>query len=277
MRTLQAEPTRRATANPGRHVKPASTRLASTRRLVPVVGVLAALALVASVVAPSWLTGGSVGAADKAQAFDAAASLVSMLNSARAANGLAPLSVASDLTAVASERAHIMARSGSLSHTPDLGGRLCCWSWLGENAAYGGSVRTLHSVLMGSAPHRANILYADADDVGVAVVSSGGNLWAAQVFRARSDSGDRSSGASRSGERSSPSTSTTTPVSPDGSVTTTTTTEPTLSPAELARIELKNSLRKERERRQAAKKQNGPFDPVRSAVRYADTLGRVSR
>ena len=115
-----------------------------------------------------------------------------MLNSARAANGLASLSMASDLTAVAAERARIMARSGSLSHTPDLGGRVCCWTWLGENSAYGGSVRTLHSVLMGSAPHRANILNSAADDVGVAVVSAGGNLWAAQVFRARSDGGDRS-------------------------------------------------------------------------------------
>jgi len=106
------------------------------------------------------------------------------------------------------------------------------------------------------------------------VVSAGGNLWAAQVFRARSDSGDRSSGASRSGERSSPSTSTTTPVSPDGSVTTTTSTGP--SPAELARIELKQKLRAERERRQDAKKNVGRFDPVRSAVRYTDTLDRVA-
>ena len=78
--------------------------------------------------------------------------------------------------------------------------------------------------------------------------------------------------ASRSGERSSP--STTTPVSPDGSVTSTTAVGP--SPAELARIELKQKLRAERERRQDAKKNVGRFDPVRSAVRYADTLGRVS-
>ena len=174
----------------GRHVQPAPR---TGRRMLPVVGLLAALTLLASVVAPSWMTGAGVGQADRAQASDAAASLVSMLNSARAANGLAPLSMASDLTAVAAERARIMARSGSLSHTPDLGGRVCCWTWLGENSAYGGSVRTLHSVLMGSAPHRANILNSAADDVGVAVVSAGGNLWAAQVFRARSGGGDRAS------------------------------------------------------------------------------------
>ena len=263
-------PAVRPTPN-GRHVKPTAR---TSRRMLPVVGLLAALTLLASVVAPSWMTGAGVGQADKAEASDAAYSLLSMLNSARSANGLAPLSMASDLSAVAAERAQIMARSGTLSHTSNLGGRVCCWTWLGENSAYGGSVRTLHSVLMGSAPHRANILYADADDVGVAVVSAGGNLWAAQVFRARSDSGDRATGASRSGERSSPSTSTTTPVSPDGSVTTTTSTGP--SPAELARIELKQKLRVERERRQDAKKNVGRFDPVRSAVRYTDTLDRVA-
>ena len=63
-----------------------------------------------------------------------------------------------------------MAESGSLTHTPDLGGRVCCWTWIGENVAFAESVQSLHDVLMNSAPHRANILNADADDIGVAVV-----------------------------------------------------------------------------------------------------------
>jgi uncharacterized protein YkwD len=240
--------------------------------------VLATLAIGATVLAPSVFDGGGAFGPERAQASDAAATLVSKLNAARQAQGLAPLSTAGDLTAVAAERAQIMARSGSLSHTPDLGGRLCCWSWLGENAAYGGAVSTIHSVLMGSAPHRANILYADADDVGVSVVSANGQLWAAQVFRARSgeSSGNRSgdaSGASRSGDRNSP-TRTTSAVGPDGSVTVTTSGP---SPVALARRELQVRLRTLRDDLKHDERRNGPLDPLRAAVRYAGTLDNVSR
>jgi hypothetical protein len=185
------------------------------------------------------------------------------------------------LTAVAFERAQIMARSGSLSHTPDLGGRVCCWTWLGENAAYAGSVSSLHNILMGSAPHRANILQADADDVGVAVVSANGELWAAQVFRARSDSaggGDRAndaSGASRSGDRTAPVTSPTTGLPIPDSDTGTGYTGPTA--AEIARAQLQQKLHSLREHLRQARHRNGPFDPVRAAVRYAGTLDRVTQ
>jgi uncharacterized protein YkwD len=245
------------------------------RRLLLAVGVVAAVALVAAVVTPAVTGPGGGLKAKPAQASDAAATLVSKLNAARQSSGLAPLAQASDLTSVAAERASIMARNGSLSHTPDLGGRVCCWSWIGENVAYGGSASIIHQVLMGSAPHRANILKADADDVGVAVVSANGQLWAAQVFRARNGSGsggrsDDASSASRSGERSSP---TTVVPSPDGTVSQV--SGPTA--AQLARQKLKDRLRSLRAVRKDAKKRLGPFDPVRAAVRYAGTLDRVTK
>ena len=125
---------------------------------------------------------------------------------------------------------------------------------------------------MNSSPHRANILKADADDVGVAVVKGGGSLWAAQVFRARSDadrSGDAGSG-SRDGNREPPTGSTTTSTGSAPS-----SGAPTLSPAELRRQELRQVIRGAREKLRADRKKNGPLDPLRAAVRYTDTLDRV--
>lgn len=214
------------------------------------------------------------------EAAGEAGSLLSLLNQARANNGLAPLSSASDLTAIAADRARTMARTGSLAHTPDLGGRACCWAWISENVAYAGSVGSLHDVLMNSAPHRANILNVDADDVGVAVVKNGGTLWAAQVFRARSDAQRSSSGssASRDGAREAPgSGGPTGTLSSGAGATAGSTAAPSLSPAELARIELRQTLRQARQDLRTTRGKDGPFDPVRAALTYTGTLAAVSR
>jgi uncharacterized protein YkwD len=253
----------------------ANGAVSSRWRLVLVSTLVAVTALVAAVVIPAtWRTAGT-----EVEASGEASSLLTLVNQARANNGLGPLSYASDLSSVAAERASIMARSGSLSHTPDLGGRVCCWTWIGENVAFAGSVQSLHDVLMNSAPHRANILNADADDVGIAVVKGGGNLWAAQVFRARSDggrSGDASSG-SRDGDRSAPTGTTTWTDTGSTGTTTGSTNVPTLSPAEIARQQLRESLRSAREDLRTDRRKHGPLDPVRAAVRYSDTLDEVSR
>lgn len=255
------------------------------RRLAVATAVLAVVTVAATIVAPGLMqSSGLVGSAP-AEASSASSTLLSMLNNARQSQGLAPLASAGDLSAVAYERAQAMARSGALSHTPDLGGRVCCWSWLAENAAYGGSVQTLHSVLMGSPSHRANIMYADADDVGVAVVSSGGTLWAAQVFRARSDQtgsggggggdGDRAGGASRDGDRSTTTSSYTgTTSSPTEGVTI---VEAGPTAAEIAEAQLRDRLRAVRSAAREARQQRGePLDPVRAAVRYNDVLARIT-
>jgi hypothetical protein len=239
----------------------------------------AAIAVVAGLVIPAaWRSVGT-----DVEASAEASSLLTMVNQSRANAGLAPVDYASDLSAVAAERASIMATSGSLTHTPDLGGRVCCWTWIGENVAYAGSVQSLHDVLMNSAPHRANILNADADDVGVAVVRGNGSLWAAEIFRARSgtdrtDRTDSASSGSRSGDRSDPSTSTTTSTPPGGwnDSSSDTTSAPTLTREEILAQRLRQSLDDARERMRDARQKHGPFDPVRAAVRYQDTLDVVS-
>jgi hypothetical protein len=243
-----------------------SARLAGwpARRVLVVAALLASVAMVLAVLVPSAFRTSST------EASGEAGSLLTLVNQARANAGLAPLSYASDLSTIAAERASIMARSGSLSHTPDLGGRACCWTWIGENVAFAGSVQGLHEVLMNSTSHRANILNADADDVGIAVVKGGGSLWATQVFRARSDggrAGDATSG-SRDADRDAPvGTTTTTGTVPES---------PQLTAAQLRRIELREGLRDARARLRADRDRHGPFDPVRAAVRYSDTLGVVS-
>lgn len=246
--------------------------LAGRSRLLGVAALITMAALLAALVVPAmWRSVGT-----DVEASAEASSLFTLVNQARAGNGLAPLDFASDLTAVAAQRASIMAESRSLTHTPDLGGQVCCWTWIGENVAFAGSVQSVHDVLMNSAPHRANILNADADDIGVAVVKGGGQYWAAQVFRVRSDTdraGDANSG-SRSDDRSSP--TTTTPSSTTGSSTTTTNSAPVLTRAELLRRELEQDLRNARQGLRADRQKDGPFDPVKAAVRYSATLDRVT-
>ncbi len=236
---------------------------------------LAVIAVVAALVIPAaWRSVGT-----DVEASGEAGSLLTMVNQSRANAGLEPLDYASDLSAIAAERASIMAKSGSLTHTPDIGGRACCWTWIAENVAYAGSVQSLHDVLMNSAPHRDNILYADADDVGIAVVRGGGSLWAAEIFRARSDdgrSGDASSG-SRDGDRSDPGTSTTTTTTTTGTTETSSApSEPTLTRAEILAQQLREDLANARDRLRAERRKEGPFDPVRAAVRYTDTLDVVT-
>lgn len=250
--------------------------MGSLRHVGAVTVVVALVALLAGLVVPAgWRPLSS-----DVEAAGEAGSLLSLLNQARANNGLAPLSSASDLTAIAADRARTMAQSGSLAHTPDLGGRACCWTWIAENVAYAGSVGSLHDVLMNSAPHRANILNAEADDVGVAVVKSGGTFWAAQVFRARSDAqrSSSASSASRDGARDAPSAGDATgSVSSGAGSAAGPTVAPSLSRAELARIELRQTLRQAREELRTTRGKDGRFDPVRAAVTYTGTLAAVSR
>jgi hypothetical protein len=237
------------------------------------------VAIVASLVIPAaWRSAGT-----EVEASGEAGSLLTMVNQSRASAGLAPLDYASDLSAIASERASIMAKSGTLEHTADLGGRACCWTWIAENVAYAGSVQSLHDVMMGSAPHRANILYADADDVGIAVVRGNGSLWAAEVFRARSDDGRSGSAGSgsRDGDRTDPGTTTTWTSSGSstggtGTGTTTSPTQPTLTRAEILAQQLQQGIADARHQLRDDRHRQGRFDPVRAAVRYQDTLDVVS-
>ena len=114
----------------------------------------------------------------------AASSLISMTNSARDSKGLPSLSSKSDLASVALKQAKRMAAAGKLFHNPNLSSDVSGWRYVGENVGYASSAAKVHSALMNSAPHRANILDRDYTQIGVgAVRDDNGRLWIAQVFR----------------------------------------------------------------------------------------------
>ncbi len=110
------------------------------------------------------------------------ARMVAKINTARADHGLPALRTSPELMAAARAHTVAMAAQRTLFHTASFA-TLCCWSSVAENVGRGFTVRGVHRSLMRSAPHRANILNGRMRQVGVAVVSAGGQLWVTEVFR----------------------------------------------------------------------------------------------
>jgi hypothetical protein len=112
------------------------------------------------------------------------AQFVADMNAARQANGLAPYSVASDLTAVARNHSAQMASSQTLYHNPSLTSQVQNWQAVGENVGEGPTVSDIHNAFMQSPEHRANILDHDFTQVGVGVsVDKNGIIWVTEDFR----------------------------------------------------------------------------------------------
>ena len=109
---------------------------------------------------------------------------IAKMNAAREANGLAPYTVASDLTSIAREHSNAMASQGRLYHNPNLTSQVQNWQAVGENVGDGPTVDDIHSAFMHSPEHRANILDHDYTQVGVGVtVDSSGQIWVTEDFR----------------------------------------------------------------------------------------------
>lgn len=122
-------------------------------------------------------------AASPAAQASTASSFESLTNSARAAAGLSPYAVSSDLSAVALSQAKRMAAAQKLYHNPSLASAVKNWSWVGENVGYGPDVNTLQKAFMNSPDHRANILDHQFTQVGVGAVTVNGTIWVSVVFR----------------------------------------------------------------------------------------------
>jgi len=131
-------------------------------------------------------------------------SYASMLNSERAANGLAPLRVSGDLVAVAQQWAAHMASTEVLAHNPGLTTQVHNWRAVGENVGEGPTVEDLDSAFMHSAEHRANILDPSYKEFGVGYARSDGLIWITIDFRDPMTS----TGSSQPTTTSSPSTAT---------------------------------------------------------------------
>ena len=116
----------------------------------------------------------------------AAEQLMALANQARTENGAERLRWDPALTAAALKHCRRMAAEGPISHRyegePDLAARAgqagAQFSVIEENVAVGPSVAVIHEGWMQSPGHRSNLLSADVDRVGIAVVASRGVLYA---------------------------------------------------------------------------------------------------
>ncbi len=125
-----------------------------------------------------------------AQDTGSAQSLFESANHERAVQGLAPLKWSATLATAARQHAVRMAAQNTLSHQlpgePGMAERAsqvgARFSSLAENVAEGPSAQSIHQQWMKSPPHRANLLDAQLDSVGIAVAERDGVLFAVEDF-----------------------------------------------------------------------------------------------
>ena len=142
-------------------------------------------ALVLAVAALATTAGSLRPAPAQAAPASEADQVVDQLNAFRGEKALPPLREVTELDLRAQAQARTMAAAGRLSHNPQLTSQVTGWSALGENTGYGTSPQHIHTLLVASVPHRANMLDPRFKEVGIgAVRAANGTLWVAQVFRA---------------------------------------------------------------------------------------------
>jgi len=119
--------------------------------------------------------------------------LLGLINHERRQAGLRPLIWDDRLAEAARDHAEVMSREGRLSHQfegePDLLQRLTQHSLrldaASENVVYDVSAEGAHEAFAKSLPHRANMLNASFDGVGIAVVNQNGILYVVEDFAHR--------------------------------------------------------------------------------------------
>jgi len=122
--------------------------------------------------------------------------LVSLINQARADQGLRALTVTSGTSTVALNWTHHLDSQQSLSHNPDLGPQLEAhgspnWTAYGENVGQGptsSAARQLFRAYMHSPPHRANILDPAYKYIGLWTRSGHVSRWNTLDFVGRTSS-----------------------------------------------------------------------------------------
>jgi len=116
--------------------------------------------------------------------------MVAKLNAARVEEGLLPLVVDAQLTALAREHAKTMMASGAIGHDMGDGSppqRLAraggCAKEVGENVSRATSVTLAHLALWKSVSHRTNLLHPRYERLGVSALrDEKGMLWIVQIF-----------------------------------------------------------------------------------------------
>ena len=142
---------------------------------------LGALALVV-VTVPAAAAAGTNGGALRATQPEL--DFVAMLNAERAQAGLSPMIVDASMTVAARDWSESMAGGGFLAHAPDITvGAPNGWRLVGENVGRGLSAEGLMDAFMASPGHRANVLDASFDRVGVGVaIGDDGRIYTTHRF-----------------------------------------------------------------------------------------------
>ena len=126
----------------------------------------------------------------RVEATRAEKELFAAVNEARRNQGMAPLRWSDSLAAAARRHAAAMAEHREAQHgfegEPSLAERVkqagAHFVWLSENVTQGPKPEFIHTQFMHSSGHRANILDADMNSIGVGVVEQGGQLFAVEDF-----------------------------------------------------------------------------------------------
>ncbi len=148
---------------------------------------LAAILALAAAIAVAHTPGALAAQGEGAQHLQPPAEqLFALANQARAAQGVGPLRWDPALAAAAMAHCRRMASEGEISHRyggeADLSERAgqagAHFSLIEENVALASYVVRIHDSWMNSPGHRANLLNASVDRVGIAVVASGGVYYA---------------------------------------------------------------------------------------------------
>ena len=106
-----------------------------------------------------------------------------LLNQHRASQGRWGLPRHDALMAKAQGWAQTLAAEGQLRHSHLPHGVPAGWHWIGENVAVGSNHFEAQALLVGSAPHNANMLDGRASHVGTgAAVGHDGRIYVVQVF-----------------------------------------------------------------------------------------------
>ncbi len=116
--------------------------------------------------------------------------LLAAANQERAAHGIGPLHLDVKLGVAARQHALEMVRHGNISHQfageADLASRAGAagahFSLVTENVAEAQNSAQIHDLWMHSAGHRANLLDAKVDSIGISVIQDRGQLYAVEDF-----------------------------------------------------------------------------------------------
>ena len=133
------------------------------------------------------LAGGSAEAAEPRSGEESSAEqqLLTLANFSRDKAGMGRLSESSAWVGPARDHSEQMSDTNSIFHDPNLSGEAAsigCWKRVGENVGRGFSVDAIHTALMNSPTHRANLL-GDFDALGVGVeIAPDGMIYMTQRF-----------------------------------------------------------------------------------------------